>query len=424
MFIIDYIYVGIDDTDSPDGMCTTYLCMDLIKKLKKEGFVIDGYPRLIRLNPFARYKTRGNGGVSFKFPKEQFEYNDFKKAQDIILDEVSKLSMFDCDNTNPGVVFYEGKITSEMEDFAFRALHSIITIDEAEEFANHIGAEIFKFKKGRGIIGALATISCKLTDCTYELLTYRIPENRGGKRKIDYDSVYLMDKLTDTFENIDGKYIAIEPKTPCPVLYGIRANDPQSLLEAKKIVKVYEEIEDYCIFLTNQHTDMHLELADNIKSMRKYASFIVEGTVIDTPRPIEGGHFFFTLEDDTAKIECAAYEPTKDFRKIVEKLRPGDVIKVYGGIGEEGTFNIEKFKVLSLNNIEYKNPKCPKCGKTLSSAGKNKGFKCKNCSYKLEDSSKVPYTIKRDLKVGQFYETPVMARRHLAKPLCRMNLNN
>jgi len=79
-----------------------------------------------------------------------------------------------------------------------------------------------------------------------------------------------MDKKTDTFENVDGKYIAIEPKTPCPVLYGIRANDPDRLLEAKEIVKVYEEIEDYCIFLTNQHTDMHLEPADNIKSMKRF----------------------------------------------------------------------------------------------------------------------------------------------------------
>ena len=423
LFIIDYIYVGIDDTDSPDGMCTTYLCMDLIKKLKKEGYIIEGYPRLIRLNPFARYKTRGNGGVSFKFPKKQFESKDLKKAKDIILDEVTKLSMFECNNTNPGIVFYDGKITKEMEDFAYKTLHAIITIEEAEEFADRIGAEIYKFKKGRGIIGSLATISCKLTDCTYELLTYRIPDNRGLKRKIDYDSVYLMDKKTDTFENVDGKYIAIEPKTPCPVLYGIRANDPDSLLEAKEIVKVYEEIEDYCIFLTNQHTDMHLEPADNIKSMKKYSSYIVTGIVKDKPHPIEGGHFFFTLEDSTGVIECAAYEPTKSFRKIVHKLRFGDKIKVYGGIGEEGTFNIEKFQVLSLNNIEYKNPKCPNCGKTLSSAGKNKGFKCKNCSYKSNDLSKVPYKIQRDLTLNKFYETPVMARRHLAKPLCRMDLD-
>ena len=66
MIIINYLYIGIDDTDSPDGMCTTYLACDIIRKLKENNIDIVDYPRLIRLNPFARFKTRGNGGVSFK----------------------------------------------------------------------------------------------------------------------------------------------------------------------------------------------------------------------------------------------------------------------------------------------------------------------------------------------------------------------
>ena len=210
MIRINYLYIGIDDTDSPDGMCTTYLACHIIKKLKDNGIDLVDYPRLIRLNPFARFKTRGNGGVSFKI------INDEKAslAKKIVLDEVSKLSMFDCDNTNPGVIFYDGEITKEMEDYAFRAIYSFITIDEAEEFGKSIGCEIHKFKKGRGIIGSIAAISLPLDDYTYELLTYRVPENYGTKRQIDYDSVIKMDKETypDTFENVDysENYIAIE----------------------------------------------------------------------------------------------------------------------------------------------------------------------------------------------------------------------
>ena len=115
MIIISCLHIGIDDTDSPDGMCTTYLACHIIKKLKENGISIIGYPRLIRLNPFARFKTRGNGGVSFKIK------NDDKAdlAKKIVLDEVSALSMFDCDNTNPGVVFFDGKITKEMQDYAY-----------------------------------------------------------------------------------------------------------------------------------------------------------------------------------------------------------------------------------------------------------------------------------------------------------------
>lgn len=403
-------------------MCTTYLCNVLLNKLRNEGYIIDGFPRLIRLNPFAPHKTRGNGGVSFKLPKEQFETKNLNYLKMVILDMVSSLSMFDCDNTNPGVVFYEGEITHEMEDFSYRALHEIISIGEAEEFADSIGAEIYKFKKGRGIIGSLAAIGCKLDDYTYELLAYRIPEKRGTKRSINYDSVVEMDRKTETFENIDGKYMAIEPNTPCPVLYGVRADDYHELEKASEIISVGEPIESSCIFLTNQHTDMHLADVDKISNMKQYGSYIVSGIVKDKPHTIEGGHLFFTLKDDSGEIEAAAYEPTKDFRKIVAKLRPGDQIKLYGGIGHENTFNIEKFKVIKLNDIIYKNPVCPNCNKSMTSAGKNKGFKCKHCGYKIRNNDKVPHKVNRSLENGKFYETPVSARRHLAKPLVRMDL--
>ena len=378
MVVIKYLYIGIDDTDSPDGMCTTYLA------------------------------SKAN------------------LARQIVLNEVEKLSMFDCDNTNPGVIFYNGEITKEMEDYAFRAIYEFITIGEAEEFGKSVGCEIHKFKKGRGIIGSIAAISLPLSDCTYELLTYRSSENYGTKRQIDYDSVYLMDKKTfpDTFENIDYSedYIAIEPKTPCPVLYGIRSNNVDALHLAKSIVKVNEPLVDWCIFKTNQHTDMHIQKVDKISDMDQFGCYEVVGEVKNKPNIIDGGHMFFLLSDDSGEIECGAYEPTKNFRKTVSHLRPGDIIKVFGGIGEHNTFNIEKFQMVKLNDIEYKNPIC-ECGKRMTSAGKNKGFKCKRCGNKIKSSKKVPIVITRNLKNSQFYETPVSARRHLSKPLCRMGLN-
>ena len=79
------------------------------------------------------------------------------------------------------------------------------------------------------------------------------------------------------------------------------------------------------------------------------------------------------------------------------------------------------FGFLKLNDIEYENPIC-ECGKRMTSAGKNKGFKCKKCGRKIASDKKVPFKISRNLKNNQFYETPVSARRHLSKPLIRMNL--
>jgi tRNA(Ile2)-agmatinylcytidine synthase len=208
VILIKYLYIGIDDTDSPDGMCTTYLASQIINEFANNGIELVDYPRLIRLNPFARHKTRGNGGVALKI------LNDSKAdlAKQIVLDKVEKLSMFDCDNTNPGVIFYDGEITPEMEDYAFRAIYEFITIDEAEEFGKSVGCEIHKFKKGRGIIGSIAAIGLPLSDCTYELLAYRAPENFGTPRQIDYDSVYEMDeRMTDLINFKDDSYLCCFP---------------------------------------------------------------------------------------------------------------------------------------------------------------------------------------------------------------------
>ena len=70
MIIINILHIGIDDTDSPDGMCTTYLASQIINKFEENGIKLVDYPRLIRLNPFARFKTRGNGGVSLRIPND------------------------------------------------------------------------------------------------------------------------------------------------------------------------------------------------------------------------------------------------------------------------------------------------------------------------------------------------------------------
>lgn len=416
-----YMYIGIDDTDSMNGMCTTYICSVIIDELKYFGFNVVGYPRLIRLNPFARFKTRGNGALSFKLKVK--DDNEVQKVKDIVLKKVEELSELEDDRTNPGVVFYCGEITDNLKSYSLNVIRNILSIDDAETFAREIGADFFKFKKGRGIIGALAAIGCPDYDKTYELLVYRMPENYGKKRLINYDSVFRMNNATypETFDNVDSdnSYIAIEPHTPCPILYGIRGESPEAVLNAGKMVKVCEPIEKSAVFQTNQHTDMHLVKACSISKMEKFKCYIVDGTVKDYPFTFEGGHVIFILKDESGEIHCAAYEPTKEFRDIVRKLAHGDKLRVFGGIGDKGTLNIEKIKILELAKIkEINNPIC-KCGKRMKSAGSNKGYKCVKCGAKLRDGVKYSIEVKRDLETG-FYEVPPSARRHLSKPLVRM----
>nr|MCR5853302.1 hypothetical protein [Methanophagales archaeon] len=54
--------IGIDDTDSRKGMCTTYLCAVLVSEFREAGLSVS-LPYLVRLNPCIPQKTRGNGAV-------------------------------------------------------------------------------------------------------------------------------------------------------------------------------------------------------------------------------------------------------------------------------------------------------------------------------------------------------------------------
>ena len=51
MIFIKFLHIGIDDNNS-QMECTTYLGASIIDELKDYGIYIDGFPRLIRLNPF------------------------------------------------------------------------------------------------------------------------------------------------------------------------------------------------------------------------------------------------------------------------------------------------------------------------------------------------------------------------------------
>ncbi|MGQ9718277.1 MAG: TiaS agmantine-binding domain-containing protein [Nitrososphaerales archaeon] len=421
------LHIGFDDTDSKNGMCTTYVGAVVIDRLKEMGAKIIDYPRLIRLNPNWILKTRGNCAIAIKVEAKDELIPSIKK---MVLKTVKQLAELDHETTNPGVVFLKGEnIPEELGAFSRKVIQDIVTIDEAEELAKRIGAEFFKFKIGRGIIGALAAIGEGLEqDFTYELIAYRIPSNRGKERKIDRESVFKMNDLTypDTFDNIDlntGE-IRITPHTPCPILYGIRAENPWIAIKAYSMVKVLEPIERWVIYKANQATDGHIK-SSKISEVKPYRSFVVEGEVCDKPRIIVGGHVIFTIKDDGDKIDCAAYEPTRKFREVIMKLAIGDIVKVYGGIKPKPnlplTINLEKIEMIKLSPILKKlNPICPLCRRRMKSAGKEKGFVCKNCKQKLPREAVIIVEMPRSITVG-IYEVPPRARRHLAKPLVRLS---
>src|SRR3989442_15938760 len=60
-------HVGIDDTDSEKGGCTTYTATVLFQELFNRGLRPFDFPWLVRLNPNIPLKTIGNGALAIHF---------------------------------------------------------------------------------------------------------------------------------------------------------------------------------------------------------------------------------------------------------------------------------------------------------------------------------------------------------------------
>lgn len=418
-------HVGLDDTDSKEGMCTTYVGAVILDELEDSGIEKVEPPHLIRLNPNWKWKTRGNCAISFTLDVDEEEIS---KVKEVTLKKVEELAELQIEETTPGVVFYQGgEIPEELKSYSRKVVQGVMTLEEAENLAEKIGAEIHKFREGRGIIGGLAAVGHPLEeDFTYELIAYRIEKNWGTPRKIVDESVERMNEATfpETFDNLDPETseIRITPHTPCPILYGIRAENPEAAFEAQEIVEEEEPIERITLFKTNQGTDEHLQKVD-FEEVEPYKSVIVEGKVSKEPETITGGHVFFSIKDNGQEIRCAAFEPTRNFRKVIRKLSIGDKVKVYGGIKEKSdhplTINLEKIEILDLVAVKKEvNPLCENCGKRMKSAGKNKGYYCEKCGRELPPKASEKVEIDREIET-KLYEVPPRARRHLAKPKIR-----
>jgi tRNA(Ile2)-agmatinylcytidine synthase len=421
------MHIGLDDTDSTKGGCTTYLTAVLIETLQRFNVTFLDYPLLVRLNPNVPWKTRGNGALCLRFSyPEEFE----AQIREAALALWEQHSAVDQRGTDPGIVFFYGaEIPAELTAFSKRAETTIVTLKEATALIQKYGAEAAGFNSCRGIIGALAAVGETLRcDHTYELIAYRTPENLGTKRRVDEESIFEMDRQTQpcTFNNVDyekGRVI-ITPRGPDPILFGIRGESAEAVKKAFGIVKPQEPVERWVIFRSNQGTDAHLLPVTQLSSIAPYSSIVAQGAVSRPTRIVPVRHVIFSIKDDSAEVDCAAYEPTGDLRKIARQLEVGDQIEAIGAVHKATqikplTINLEKIRVLCLaQKTRTQNPVCPNCGKRLKSMGKNQGLRCERCGNKYPELKKTEVMLPRALKEG-LYVTSTRSQRHLTKPLRR-----
>ncbi|QLH07614.1 tRNA(Ile)(2)-agmatinylcytidine synthase [Nitrosopumilus ureiphilus] len=417
--------IGFDDTDSPKGMCTTFLAYKIVDLLQKQKTEFLDFPRLIRFNPNIPWKTRGNGAVSIKI-KTKNPSNVKQQVKNL----VSKYS--DVKNgANPGLVFFESdSIPSDFIDFSNLALWRLINRNNAKKFAKKNNLEFFYKGNGQGLVGAIGAIGYDFHDHTLELLSYRKKSKFGKERKISSNSVKVMQEKTfpNTFNSFDTKKgrILITPHGPDPVFYGVRGENVDSLLYATKILKSEEKLDGYMIFKSNQGTGDHLKNELNFENMLPYASGKITGMVSNTPKIVKGGHVFFKINSNNHEFWCAVYKET-GINTVASHLIKGDKICVGGGVRKASKnfpriINLEFVEIIHLEkNLSTSNPFCKKCNKKMKSKGKNQGFQCIRCGKKA--TSKTSNEISRKIK-KQLYVPKISAHRHLTRPLQRVGIIN
>ena len=225
-----------------------------------------------------------------------------------------------------------------------------------------------------------------------------------------------------TFNNYDyenGK-VVLAPHSPCPVLFGIRGDVPGDLPSAMTKLRG-ESPQRWLLFETNQGTNDHVRPGD--WSLRPQTATSIEGIVSTAPRTLPGGHVLFVLEG-RGRVTVATYEPSKQFRRVVRSLRPGDRVQVWGSVRDEPrSLNLERIRILSLaaDVVKVANPPCPECGTRMKRLGRAKGYRCRDDHRHLPSDAALVQRRGRLVALG-VYEPPACARRHLAMPLKRLRL--
>jgi len=343
--------LGMDDTDSRFGHCTTHLGYLVVSELARIGCTIPAYPRLVRLNPNIPFKTRGNAAVCVEFEARSEPLRDeaFRAAERLLEAEADVAN-----GANSALI-----MVSEDSDLSFfrqlyrRALSGVVSYRSVTRAVSEMDLRRRLLGNGMGIVGAASSLgfSCA-SDHTYELIAYRRPENCGTPREVFPRSVEEMELETfpHTFNSYDHESgrVLVAPTGPDPVLVGVRGDSPRAILDAFRRVEIREEPLGYLIYATNQCTDAHL--ADRLSiPLKAYSAGWVEGFVVSTEM-LEGSHLRVRLRAGDS-VDCMVYEPSGDLRRMARSLRSGDEVRMSGGVRRASSknpsvVNVEKIDVL------------------------------------------------------------------------------
>ena len=211
--------------------------------------------------------------------------------------------------------------------------------------------------------------------------------------------------------DLENNTPSIFPRERTPVLFGIRAINPEILPTIFNDLRTrFNQIpEDFLIYETNQGTDDHIRAGNGFRI--DGAGIAVEGRIIGRSKRMRGGHLTGELASGNDTITFLVFEPSKKFRNVFEDLNEGDRIRLLGSVSR-GNVKVEKLEILSLSHI-YRRipPACDVCHGKVTNRGSG-NYLCSGCGkILLPEYEKVV----RNIKEGRF-QPPVSARRHLSMP--------
>ena len=391
-------WLGLDDTDHIGGGCTTHKLYQLLQDLPIK-FKFDN-PRLVRLWPFAKRRTRGNAAVCveiiteevddlIKFLDNWWKENLQQLAGMLTHSENYQRTQYE---TDPGMVWFNKQPN---ERFYWETVSKEVFIDEMPIADFSWG--------GHGKIGATAAVAWPAKISTFEAIAWRHNSNilKQKSRKVDLSKLLIVDEDHNTFMSRDlrSKNILISPRGNCPVLFGLRAKTLQS---AKKNCEFLidsdetEEIYGHMIFQTNQATDDHLE--EDKFGVVKNIDILPRGTVK------------IATKDGNILM---AFAESGDIKLLAQWLIENDQIKFNGLLNHDQAIHLERLKVIKAANIKQR-PICQQCDVRMKSMGTNQLVRCPKCRIK---SDKLWDEISRVPPFGNWVQPPLDSRRHLTMPI-------
>ena len=399
--------IGIDDTDYPEGGCTTWHANDLEQLLVSIG----AKPierRLVRLWPFAVRRTRGNAALALIVEVDEQIKNDcLKIIRQWYNDLVEHIKQADTNqHARPGLII---TIDGEMDsNIYWECVKNEYT--DIERITNHESVIlILESDLGRdGLIGAAAAISWRPdSTSTFEGIAWR-NESMYGTQRTAPNGVFkrLESNHPNTFMNRDPTKNRglISPRTPCPVLFGVRGWNHNDTLEAMTDLSSLdweEQIYASAIHRTNQCSDDHLE-------------GIIDGTVMNIPIRNRGGHVTLDMLTSSGVVHVVSFKEGGDVNREIGNSIPGDRIHALGIFSPEGDLHIERFMRSYSSPGFLKRPDCD-CGGHLRTMGAKSDLRCKSCRKRITS-----HWIAKNRPNIEWVEPPVSSRRHLSKPISMM----